>query len=540
MSLGTLFLLVVAAVTIALIAKRLDQPYPIALVVGGLLIAMIPGIPRWQLNPDLVFELLLPPILAEAAYFTSWRDFWRWRRAILMLAFGLVVATSAAVAAFCVHFIPGMPWAAGFVLGAIVAPPDAAAATSILRKLQLPRRIVQVIEGESLVNDAAALTVFRFAVAAVVSGTFSLTQAALTFVWLSVGGVAIGFAVVLLYLKLYPKLKDPEVEIISTFLVSYASFGIAEAMHASGVLAVVTTGIILGCSASDVFSATTRIRAVAVWQTLIFLVNVVIFILIGLQMPTVLEGLRSYRDADLLFWCVGVSVLVIVVRLTWVFPGAYIPRWLSARIREVEPNPTWKGVVLVGWTGLRGIVSLAAALSLPQTTNAGEPFPYRDLILLLTFAVILATLLLQGLTLRPLINALKLPTDRSSEGEQLQARLIAVEHALERLAEMENAGAAPETVLLRVRGYFEDRLAGLRAELEHELGVDTRPQPEQFQTIAEQRIWWELARTERETILRLRRERKIGDEAMRDIERDIDLLEARIVPGGEKGGLISV
>ncbi|MBL8230736.1 MAG: Na+/H+ antiporter [Bryobacterales bacterium] len=538
MSLGTVFLLVVAAVTIALVAKRLDQPYPIALVVGGLLIALIPNVPRWQLSPELVFEVMLPPILAEAAYFTSWRDFWRWRRAIFLLAFGLVVATSAAVAAFCVHFIPGMPWAVGFVLGAIVAPPDAAAATAILRKLPLPKRIVQIVEGESLVNDAAALTIFRFAVAAVVSGAFSFRQAALAFLWVSLGGVAIGFAVVWVYLKLYPKVKDPDIEIISTFLVTYASFGLAETAHASGVLAVVTTGIILGCSASDVFSATMRIRAVAVWQTVIFLINAVVFILIGLQMPLVLEALRGYRDRDLLFWCAGLSLLVIVVRFAWVFPGAYLPRLLSARIRENEPDPTWRGVTLVSWTGLRGIVSLAAALSLPQTTNSGAPFPFRELILLLTFAVILATLLLQGLTLRPLILALKLPADRSSESEQLAARVFAAERALARLAEIEGAGGIPATVLDRVRGYFEDRLAGLRAELERELGAELPTQPEQFQTIAEQRIWWELARVERSAILQLRREQKIGDEAMRDIERDIDLLEARIVPGGSKGGAI--
>lgn len=518
------------ALIVAIIAKRLDQPYPIALVVGGLLLAFVPGLPEVHLDPDLVFFLLLPPILTEAAYFTSWRDFWRWRRAIFMLAFGLVAATSAAVAAVCVYFLPGMTWATGFVLGAIVSPPDAAAATSVLRSMRLPRQIVQIIEGESLVNDAAGLTVYRFAVAAIVTGVFSWKQAALTFLWIALGGTAIGIVLGIGFVKIFPRLKDPEVEVLSTFMLSYISYFVAEGVHASGVLACVASGLILGWKAPELFSASTRIRGTAVWQIAIFLINVIIFTLIGLQLPDVLRGLQDYPWEWLATWSVAVAGAVILIRLIWVFPGAFITRWFSEKIRCSERPPSMAGVAVVGWTGLRGVVSLAAALALPHETATGLPFPYRNLLLFLTFVVILATLLVQGLTLRPLVRLLRLPDDRSSEEEQLTARIHATERVLERITEIEENSRTPEVVLQRVRGFYEDRITELRATLEIEKGTEEPEKPEEFQSIAEQKIWWELAHVEREAILSLRRSRKIGDEALHEIEREIDLLEARIVP----------
>jgi Na+/H+ antiporter len=525
-----IFALVLAGLGIAVLAKRLDQPYPIALLLAGLALAFLPGVPAVRLDPQLVFYVLLPPILSEAAYFTSWRDFVMWKRPILLLAFGLVTATSAVVAAICVYFIPGMNWATGFVLGAIVSPPDAAAATSIMRGLGLPRRIVQVLEGESLVNDAAGLTVYRFAVAAAATGAFSLSNAAVTFVWIAAGGIAVGMLLGFLYVRIYPWLKDPEVEVLSTFILSYLSYFAAETVHASGVLAVVASGLLLGWHAPELFSATARIRAEAVWQTVIFLINVIIFILIGLQLPEVAGELQGYPVEQLATWCVVVSGGVVAIRMLWVFPGAYLPRVLFRKIREREPSPSWQQVTVVGWTGLRGVVSLAAALSLPQETAGGLPFPYRSLLLLLTFAVIVSTLVLQGLTLRPFVKMLRLPVDRSSEEEQLAARIHSTERVLERIAELEEGNAAPDAVMERIRGYYADRLAEFKAQLEVETGTDAPEKPEEFQSIAEQRIWWELARIEREAVVSLRRNRKIGDEAMHRIERDIDLLEARIIP----------
>lgn len=529
-SLEILLGLLLAALGMAILAKRLDQPYPIALVVGGMIVAFVPGFDGIHLNPELVFYVLLPPILFEAAYFTSWRDFWRWRRAILLLAFGLVAATSVAVASLCVLLIPGMTWATGLVLGSIVSPPDAAAATSILRGIRLPRRIVQILEGESLVNDASALTLYRFAVATVVTGSFSLTKALTAFVWISLGGVAIGLVLGYAFVKLFPRLRDPEVEILAPFLLSYAAYYVAESVHASGVLATVAAGLVVGWFSPQIYSAITRIRATAVWQSVIFLINVTIFILIGLQIPFVLRELRDYPIGFLILWSVAISLCVIVIRFLWIFPAAYLPRHFFPSIRAREAYPEWQGVVVVGWTGLRGVVSLAAVLALPMETASGLPFPYRNLLLLLTFAVILSTLLLQGLTLRPLVRLLRIPEDRSSEEEELHARIQTTETVLTRLGEMQAAQNAPIPVLERIRGFYEDRLADLRSQLAECSGTEDVRKPEEFKSIAEQRIWWEAVNAERRTLVTLRRTGRIGDEAMHQIERDIDLLEARIIP----------
>lgn len=524
--LGILF----TALVIALIAKRFNLPYSIALVVGGIGLASLPGVPPIALHTDVAFYLLLPPILFEAAYFTSLRDFWRWRRAIFLLAFGLIGATSAAVAAVLVILVPGMTWAPAFALGAIVSPPDAAAATSILRSVRLPRRVVQILEGESLVNDASALTVYRFAIAATVTGAFSFADAAMAFAWMIVGGTAVGLALGFAFVRIFPSIKDPDIEILSTFLLSFISYYAGEAVHASGVLSTVAAGLVLGWHSPSTLSGAARIRGTAVWQTAIFLLNVSIFLLIGLQLPAILRNLSGYSTAQLLWWSAAVSAVVIVVRLVWVFPATYVPRWLSPGIRAREPKPNPRGVMVVAWTGLRGIVSLAAAFALPTTTASGAAFPFRDLFLLLASAVILSTLVLQGLTLRPLIHALKIPADRSSEAEQLHARIRAAESAAARVnALAERPGMSPD-VVERVRGYLEDRLVEWRASLETETGSAAVERPETFRSVAEQRLWWEIVRAQRETLIELRRNGEIGDEVLHEVERDIDLLEARIVP----------
>lgn len=507
-----IFAILLASLLIALLAKRLDQPYPIALVLGGVGLAFVPGVPQFALDPNVVFYVLLPPVLFEAAYFTSWRDLMAQRKPVLLLAFGLVAATSAAVAAVCVYLIPGMNWATGMALGAIVSPPDAAAATSITRGLRLPRRIVQILEGESLVNDAAGLTIYRFAVASIVTGSFLWSEASLAFAWIALGGSAIGVALGFGYVWVFPRIKDVEVEILSTFALAYGSYIAAEEVHASGVLSCVCAGLILGRCSPGLFTATGRIRGAAVWSTAIFVCNVVIFALIGLQLPAVLADLEGYPVGMLVGWAAAVSAVVIVVRIVWVY----------------LVSPCRNGLFVVAWTGLRGVVSLAAALALPQETATGLPFPYRSLVVLLTFAVILVTLLLQGLTLRPVIRWLGLPEDRTSEAEQLAARLRAAEAALERLAELEHA--APGHVVDRVRGFFADRVADVRAQQELESGVEQVDRPEEFQTLAEQRLWYELLGAERRAVIAMRQEKLIGDEAMHEIEHEIDLLEARLSP----------
>src|SRR3954452_8375788 len=517
--------LMLISLAVAAAVKRLNLPYPIALVVAGLAIALIPGAPRVGIDPEVIFYIFMPPILSEAAYFTSWRDFWRWRRAIFLLAFGLVTTTTVVVAGFCVAMIPGVNWPTGFLLGAIVSPPDAAAATSILRSFHLPRRVVQILEGESLVNDAAALTVYRFAIAAIVSGTFSFPRAMLSFFWIAGAGVAVGLGCAYLLVKLYPHFKDPQVEILSTFLVGYLAYVAAESMHSSGVLAVVASGLIFGWHAPKLFSAATRLRAGAVWETAIFLLNATVFLAIGLQMPNATAALHNYHRGDLWLWGSALALAVIVTRVVWVFPTTYLPRLLSKRIREREPSPSWRAVSVVAWTGLRGVVSLAAAEAVPRTIGEGTPFPHRDLILFLTFVVIMTTLVLQGLTLGPLIKRLKIEPDHSLQEEHLLASVHAAERALHRVGELEKSLGPDSAVIHRVRGYYNDRLLSLRAQLQLAPLETTEGRPEEFQTIEEQKIWWELAKAERDAVLALRKERRIGDDAMRKLERDIDLLE---------------
>jgi CPA1 family monovalent cation:H+ antiporter len=522
--------LALAALTIAVAARRRNLPYPIVLLLAGLGLTFVPDFPAFHLEPDVVFYVLLPPILFDAAYQTSWRDFVRWKRPIFLLAFGLVVVTSGAVAVICKLLIPGMNWATGFVLGAIISPPDAAAATAVTRTLKLPRRIVQILEGESLVNDAAALTVYRFAVAAVVGGTFSFGDAVMTFVWISLAGIAVGAALGWAFIKILPKVRDVEAEIIATFLLALGAYYTAEAIHASGVLATVTAGLLLGWNSPQVLTSSGRLRGAAVWQTLIFLINLMIFILIGLQMPYVIQSLSDYPWEWLLLWGAAISFGIMVLRIAWVFPNAYLPRILSARIREREPRPQPAQVFLIGWTGLRGVVSLAAALALPLETADGLPFPYRSLLMLLTFIVITTTLTLQGLSLRPLIAWLRIPEDRSSEAEELSARTEAVERALEHLVHLGESGKASGPAYERIRNYYVDQLADLWAQQDHTNTPDETANPSEFTTVQEQRLWWEAARVMRETAVELRRQGKIGDEAMHAIERDIDLLEERIVP----------
>lgn len=441
-----------------------------------------------------------------------------------------MTVTSTFVAFLCVYLIPGMNWATGFLIGAIVSPPDAAAATSITRGLKLPKRVVQILEGESLVNDASGLTLYRFAVMAIAAGGFVWSQAIVSFAWIVVGGVLVGSALGYALVKGFRFLRDPEIEVLSTFLVSYLSYFLAEEMHASGVLATVASGLILGWPAPELFNATSRIRGFAVWQTVVLFINAMIFLLIGLQIPVALEGLGGYPAGLLSWWCAMILIGVIAIRFVWVFPATYLPRMLSRRIRKAEPHPDWRSVSVVAWTGLRGVVSLAAALALPLETERGLPFPYRNLILLITFAVIVGTLLIQGLSLRLVVRWLGLPQDRSSEEEVLNARIHTTEIVLQHVVEMQENGQCTGSALHRVRRFYEDPLTDLKARLEVETGIDTPESPRDFQSLAEQKIWWKLAQVERAAIVELRKQHKIGDEVLHEMERDIDLLEARITP----------
>jgi monovalent cation/hydrogen antiporter len=525
-----ILLLFLAVAALATLARRLGVPYPILLTLGGLALSFVPGLPRVTLTPELVFLIFLPPILYGAAWFTSWRDFKANLRPITLLAFGLVLATTVVVALVARALIPGLPWAAAFVLGAIVSPPDAAAATSIISRLGVPRRIVTVLEGESLINDATALVAYRFAVAAVVTGTFSLGEATLQLGLVAVGGVLIGLAVGFAVVLAEKLIDDPAVEIAISFIAPIGAYLLAEELHWSGVLAVVAAGLLVSRRASRLMMSDTRLRAVAVWETAIFILNGLIFILIGLQLPTIIDGLAGRSPLELLGYAVAISLTVILIRVAWVFPATYLPRYLSRRTRERDPYPNPRNITIVAYTGLRGIVSLATALALPLTVEGGAPFPERDLLLFLTFAVILATLVGQGLTLPWLVRRLGVTDDGGAEREEHKARLHASKAVLLRLDELIGEEWATAEALDRARDHYIDRARHLADELGLEIEA-LGPHADGHDgdhLHAEKRLRRDLIATERRAIIHLRDEGIIGDEALRAIERDLDLEELRL------------
>jgi CPA1 family monovalent cation:H+ antiporter len=517
--------LLVAVAGLALLSRKLPVPYPILLVLGGLLLALIPGLPPVQLDPDLVFLFFLPPLLYPAALFTPWRDFRANLRPILLLAIGLVLFTTVAVGFLAHFFIEGFPLAAGFVLGAIISPPDAIAAAAIAERLRVPRRIVTILEGESLVNDATALVAYRFAAAAVVTGSFSLARASGQFFLVAIGGILIGLLVGVVTVWIQKPIDDPPVEITLSLLTPFAAYLPAEQLGVSGVLAVVTAGLYHGWRIPEFTSSRTRLQAGPVWEMIEFLLNGFIFLLIGLQLPEILRGLSGRSIPQLVWYAALISLAVIIIRLLWVFPASYLPRFLFKRIRQRDPYPSWKHVTIVGWTGMRGVVSLAAALALPFTIQKGSPFPGRDLILFLTFVVILVTLVVQGLSLPALIRWLGVEDDGAAEKEERTARLKANQAALARLEEIAPDHSANADVLQRLRVEYEDRVRQLQVcEPDDDVGGARRG----LFSSAYEEISQEALRVERKAILQLRNARVINDEVMRRIQRDIDLAEARL------------
>lgn len=515
---------ILAAVAgLALLSRKLPISYPIVLVLGGLALALIPGLPRVRLNPEVVFLFFLPPLLYPAALFTSWRDFRANLRPIFLLAVGLVLFTTTAVGYLAHYFIEGFPLAAGFVLGAIISPPDAIAATAIAERLHLPRRIVTVVEGESLVNDATALVALRFAVVGLSSGFFSLAQATTQFFFVGIGGIVLGLGVGWISARIMKPIDDPPIEITISLLTPFAAYLLAEQLHVSGVLAVVTAGLYHGWLIPELTSSRTRLQAGPVWEMIEFLLNGFIFLLIGLQLPEVWQRLSGGSIAQLVWYATLISLAVIVMRILWVFPATYLPRLLSKSLRKRDPYPPWQYVAILGWTGMRGVVSLAAALALPLTVPSGAPFPGRDLILFLTFVVILVTLVVQGLTLPPLIRWLEVKDDGAAEKEELEARLKANQAALARLDELASSDNLNPDMVKGLRVEYEDRIRQLEiSETNQDKGKRGLFSSEY------DRLAHETLGVERRTIIQLRNEQIINDEVLRRIQRDIDLAEARL------------
>jgi len=521
--LEVVILLLGIVLALTTLAQKLVVPYPILLVIGGLVLGVVPGLPVITLKPDLVFLVFLPPILWAAAYFTSWREFRYNLRPISLLAVGLVLATTAAVASAARLLLPGIGWAEAIALGAIVSPPDAVSATAIARRLQIPRRIVTILEGESLVNDATALILYRTAVGAAVGGSFAFGPMVFDVIFASVAGVMIGLAVGMAARWALCAARDPFTEIAITLLAPYVAWVLGEQAHASAVLACVAGGLHVRQYFSEAVSPVTRIQARAVWDLLIFVLNGFIFILIGLQLGTLRQAVPADRLGTLLATGAVISLTVILVRLGWVPLAALIPRWISRTIKTQDPLPAWPNIFLIGWTGMRGIVTLAAALALPLTTNAGDPLPFRAEIILISFAVIFSTLVLQGLSLAPLIRALRLQQDdRTMEAEEMQAREQAAAVALTRLEELAEQPWSPAEHVDRLRDHYTRR----RERFSKNGAVDPECAAETVEAF--RRLRHETLTAERRTIIAMRDNGTISDDVLHRLEHELDIEALRL------------
>ena len=518
--------LLVSVALLNAISNRLRVPYPIVLVIGGLALGLVPGIPEIELDPDLVLVLFLPPLLYSAAFFADQRALRRDLRVIALLAIGLVLATMAGIALLA-HQVFGLPLAASFVLGAIVAPTDAIAATTILRRLGVPRRMANVLEGESLINDATALVAFKITAAAAVGEGFSASQAGLEFVYVAAGGIAIGLAAGFVVAAIRSRIDDPTTEATISLFTGYAAFLPAEQLGFSGVLATVACGIYMGYRAPGLVGPRTRLQTFALWEFLAFILNATLFILIGLQLPVIVDGLQhsNYSAGQAIGYSALACVAVVAIRFAWVFATTYLIRAVDRRASQKARRSGWRQRTLNGWAGMRGAVSLAAALSLPLLTDAGAPFPGRDLILFVTFAVILFTLVGQGLTLPWVVRRLGVQEDGSEEErEELRARLTIAGAALGRIDELEAADWTLDDTIERARGLYEFRRRRFKAQagkIVDEDGIEDR-------SMQYQRLMHEIYGAQREALLELRDEGRLSPEVMRRVERELDLEEARL------------
>src|SRR6202521_1054222 len=510
----------VAVALLAIVARKINVPYPILLTVAGGLLALVPGLPAISPHPKGVFFLFSPPLLYPAAVYTSWRDFRANLRSILPLAIFLVLLTMTATA-YLLHALTGLPLAVGFVFGALISPPDAVAALAVTQSLKVPRKIIVILEGESLVNDATSFISFRFAVAAVLTGTFSLGQASLQFFIVAAGGIAVGLAVGWLATQVQKRLDDPPVQTMFSLLTPYVAYFSGEKLHVSGILAVVIAGIYYGWRAPRVLSGRMRLQAIPVWQMVVFILNGILFMLIGLQLPQVIHALPPGSAISVAKLAVLVFLAIMLVRFAWLFVATYLPRLFSRTFRRKNPAP-WQQTALIAWTGMRGADSLAGALAIPFVLADGTPFPGRDLILLLTFCVIFGTLVLQGLTLKHLVGWLKIVDDHVPEKEERLARLRANEAALARIEDLGSSSQARPESLTRIRSESADRIRQFAKGTAHEESLH-RLYSKDFEQWAR-----EALETERETVIGLRNEDTINDEVLRRIQHDIDLADARL------------
>ena len=517
-------LLVVISV-IAFIAVRLEIPASILLVLGGVGLGLPSTVPNVELSPEVVLLLVLPPIIYSASVAMSWNEFKSNLRPISLLAIGCVVFTATAVAA-AAHYWLGFTWQLGFVLGAIVSPPDAVAPLSIARRLHLPRRIVVILEGEGLANDETALILYRFAVAAVLGGTFSLAHAVGEFAASLVGELMWGMAVGWMMLRLRRWVRDPRIEIMLSVLTPFAAYWPPEFLGGSGVLATVTAGLYISWNGQRLISAPTRLQGIFFWNFLIYVIEGLIFLLTGLQAHALVSGLKTHALSDLAVSGAIVSAVVIVTRFVWMYPATYLPRMLSASIRSRDPSPPWQWPTILAFTGVRGIVSLAAALAIPLTVADGAPFPQRDWILVLAFVVVLVTLVGQGLTLPWVVRALGLANAGLREREEqrveeFQARGAAIEAAAHRLDALAADPAVPADIIARLRAHHRYRLEQIK--------MRNCDNAQQRRRIAQgDALELELIAAERDLINGKYRNGTLKDETRRRLEHELDLRDAQL------------
>jgi Na+/H+ antiporter len=523
----TILLLLGVLVVVAVVARRLNTAPSILLVVAGIGLALTPGLPRLELAPELVLLGILPPLIYSAGVAMSWREFRFNLRPIALLAFGCVIFTTCAVAAVA-HWLIGLPLAVGFVLGAIVAPPDVVAPLAMVRRLGVPHRLVVVLEGEGLANDATALILYRFAVVAVSTGVFAFGQAAGTFALIVIGEIAFGIGVGWFSLRLRRWARDPRVEITLSLLTPYIAFLVPQHLGGSGVLATVAAGLFVSWNGPLLIPAATRLQGIFFWDLLVYLLEGFIFLVTGMQTRTLLDRMDAESVHGLAFAVFATVVVVIITRFIWVFPAAYLPRWLNPSLRRRDPAPAWQWLFLLGFVGVRGVVSLAAALAIPLTTTAGAPFPDRDLILFITFGLIVVTLIGQGLLLPGVVRWLGLGGDAAAERErehkaELAARADALDVGHQRLKQLAAEGRVSPEAHAVLRARHEYRAGRLPKQASDSDGA----------AAAELRM--ELIKAEREYIYKLLQEGKITDESRRRIERELDLEEASVACKKEGG-----
>jgi len=517
-----LILLAVLAGT-ALLASRISIAPAILLLLAGILLAFVPGMPTLELPPEVVLLLVLPPLIYSASVAMSWREFKHNLRTIILLAVGSVIFTAFAVAA-ATHYLIGLPWEVGFLLGAIVAPPDAVAPLAVARRLGMPRRIMVVLEGEGLANDATALILYRFALAAILSGTFSLSKATGTFGAIVAGELAFGAAVGWLSLRARHWARDPQVEITLSLITPYIAYWLPEHFGGSGVIATVACGLYMSWNGPLLISSATRLQGIFFWDLVIYLIEGLLFLLTGFQMRLLYEKSKAFPLDDILIITALVAAIVIVARFAWVYPAIYLPRVLSKSLRRRDPSPPWQWAFILSFAGLRGAVSLAAALALPFTLANGDAFPYRDLILFVSFGVIFVTLVGLGLSLPSVVRLLGLlqagRAEHIAEHEsEIAARREALGVALQSLDALTQDRELSDEVVRLLRARHETRASQLPDSLDpdhHDVSA------------AGTELTRELIATERKFIHILLRDGKITDEIRRRIERDLDLEEASL------------